>query len=232
VREFLEAAFPEYRWIFDRTCAVGELVRPDARTALGKMRLLIVEIDEHSHDTYVCANERERERIFKKHAPRNAVVHVVRFNPDAYDDPVTGKRIPSCFKYSKEIGRVSVPPDRKADWEARLGKLRETIQEIIDYCHEDIQVPEMLLDDDRYKYVIPVELFYDNVRAKWPSGNNQRKAAYKRNAKVGRALADERETGGSSSTDQTVVEESDWSDDDMDEPSIDMDVCGDASDSD
>lgn len=213
VREFLEATFPQYRWTFDRTCAVGTLFRPDARTALGKTRLLIVEIDEHSHDTNVCDRERERERVFKKHAPRNAVVHVVRFNPDAYDDPVTGVRVPSCFRYSKEEGKASVPPDRKADWESRLDKLRSTIQEIIDHQHEEIQVPELLLEDDRYKYVIPIELFYDNVREKWPDGNKQRKAAYKRNAKVRKAFEAENAGGGSSSVGVVVSDsESDYED--------------------
>jgi len=189
VREFLKETFPQYRWVFDRTCAVGELVRPDARTAVGKQRVLIVEIDEDSHNTYICAEERERERIFKKHAPRGAVVHVVRFNPDAYDDPVTGKKIPSCFTYSKEKGVASVPDDRKKDWEFRLSKLQSTIQEIIDNRHEDIQVPKLLLDEEKYKYVIPIELFYDNVIAKWPNGNEQRLEALKRNAQIRKATA-------------------------------------------
>jgi len=187
VREFLKQTFPQYRWVFDRTCAVGELVRPDARTAVGKKRVLIVEIDEDSHNTYVCAEERERERIFKKHAPRGAIVHVVRFNPDAYDDPVTGKRIPSCFTHSKEKGIVSVPDSRKSNWEFRLSKLQSTIQEIIDYQREDIQVPELLLDEEKYKYVIPIELFYDNVIEKWPNGNTQKLAALKRNAQIRKA---------------------------------------------
>jgi len=187
VREFLKETFPHYRWVFDRTCAVGELVRPDARTAIGKTRILIVEVDEDSHNTYSCANERERERIFKKHAPRGAVVHVVRFNPDAYDDPATGKRIPTCFIYSKEMGKASIPDTRKQNWEFRLSKLQSTIQEIIDNQHEDIQVPELLLDEEKYKYVIPIELFYDNVIAKWPNGNKQKLAALKRNAQIRKA---------------------------------------------
>ena len=197
VREFLKEAFPQYRWVFDRTCAVGELVRPDARTAVGKRRVLIVEIDEHSHNTYVCANERERERIFKKHAPRGAIVHVVRFNPDEYDDPVTGKKIPSCFTYSKELGVASVPDSRKRNWEFRLSKLQSTIQEIIDFQHEDIQVPELLLDEEKYKYVIPIELFYDNVIEKWPNGNTQKLAALKRNAQIRKATTKTTTTPGS-----------------------------------
>ena len=63
------------------------------------------------------------------------------------------------------------------------------IQEIIDHQHEDIAIPECLLDDDRYKFVIPIELFYDNVREKWPDGNKERQAAYKRNAEVRKQAA-------------------------------------------
>ena len=195
VRAFLETAFPGYRWTFDRSCAVGQplvkQVRPDARVVVSHKRLLIVEIDEHSHDTYECADERMREQIIKEHAPRNAIVHVIRFNPDAYDCPITKVRIPSCFKYSKVKARVSVHPDRAADWAARLETLRATIQEIIDHQHEDICIPECLLMEDRYKFVIPIELFYDNVIEKWPDGHEQRLAAYKRNAELRKKLEEE-----------------------------------------
>jgi hypothetical protein len=191
VREFLENAFPEHRWTFDRNCSrvVGKIVRPDARAVLDRARLLIVEVDEDSHDSYLCAKERAREKVIAEHAPRGAVVHLIRFNPDAYDDPKTGRRVPSCFQVSKAEGIVTVHPDRMDDWKARLEKLKSTIQEIIDHKHEDIAIPECVLDDDRYKYVIPIELFYDNVREKWPDGNVQRLAAYKRNAVIRKQAA-------------------------------------------
>ena len=184
VRAFLEEEFPSYRWIFDRTCAVGVLVRPDAKAVLGKTRLLIVEIDENSHDSYVCAAERDREQIIAKHAPRGSVVHLLRFNPDAYDDARTGTRVPSCFHYSKVEACVTVNPARQADWQKRLQKLKSTIQEIIDHRHEDIAVPACVLAEERYKFVVPIELFYDDVRRKWPDGNQQRLAALKRNAQL------------------------------------------------
>jgi hypothetical protein len=191
VREFLEAAFPGYRWVFDRNCSrvVGKIVRPDAKAVLGRTRMLIVEVDEDSHDTYNCANERAREKVIAQHAPRGTVVHLIRFNPDAYDNPKTGRRVPSCFQISKVEGSVKVHPDRVKDWEARLEKLKSTIQEIIDHRHEDIAIPACVLDDDRYKFVIPIELFYDAVREKWPDGNVQRLAAYKRNATVRKQAA-------------------------------------------
>ena len=50
--------------------------------------------------------------------------------------------------------------------------------------------PGCLLEDDRYGHVIPIELFYDNVREKWPDGNKQRLAALKRNARVRKLLAE------------------------------------------
>jgi len=190
VRIFLEQTFPEYRWVFDRSHAVGVLVRPDAKAVLGKTRLLIVEVDEHSHNTYDCTKEREREAILAKHAPKDAAIHLIRFNPDEYDDPVTGMRVPSCFRYSKVEGLVTVNPERQADWDARLAKLKAVIDEIVAHRHEDIAVPECLLEDDRYGHVIPIELFYDNVREKWPDGNKQRLAAYKRNAQVRKLLAE------------------------------------------
>ena len=190
VRLFLEQTFSEYRWVFDRAHAVGVYQRPDAKVAIGKTRLLIVEVDEHSHNAYDCTKEREREAILAKHAPKDAVIHLIRFNPDAYDDPVTGMRVPTCFKYSKELGLTTVHPERKDDWDARLATLKGVIDEIVAHKHEDIAVPECLLEDDRYGHVIPIELFYDDVRAKWPDGHKKRLAAFKRNAQVRKFLAE------------------------------------------
>ena len=79
---------------------------------------------------------------------------------------------------------MAVNPKRKADWERRLECLRRTIQEIIDHKHEEIQVPECVVHEERFKYVIPIELFYDDVNAKWPDAARQREAARKRNAEV------------------------------------------------
>ena len=117
-------------------------MRPDAKAVLGKGRLLIVEVDESSHDTYVCAREREREAILAKHAPRGATIHLIRFNPDAYDCAETGQRVPTCFKYNKEAGTMTVNPARQKDWNARLVTLKATIDEIVAHKHEAIAVPE------------------------------------------------------------------------------------------
>jgi hypothetical protein len=175
VREFLAGAFPQYRWTFDRTYAIGTRVRPDAKLVASKQSVLLVEVDEKSHDVYDCGEERERERIFAAHVPKGATVALIRFNPDAYDDVVTGERVPSCFKYSLVEQCVSVNPARKEDWEMRTSVLKDWVQHFIDNPPElfrpaNADAPEAT--DDRYKYVFPIELFYDDVRAKWPNGKN------------------------------------------------------------
>ena len=171
--KFLQEAFPMHRWTLNRGFAEGVLQRPDARMTPGKTRLIIVEVDEYSHATRKCAYEREREALFRQHAPNGSVIFLIRFNPDAYDitDPTTKavlERIPTCFKRSKDDAHDVVDPNQRDQWERRLEALRATVQEILDHQHEDVAfLPEWLKDeDDRYANVHPIELFYDNVREK------------------------------------------------------------------
>ena len=175
VREFLASAFPMYRWTFDRAYAIGTRVRPDAKLAASKQSVILVEVDEKSHDAYDCGEERERERVFASHIPKGATVALIRFNPDAYDDVVTGERVPSCFRYSQVEKCVSVNPDCKEDWEMRTSVLKDWVQHFIDHPPElfrPLDADSSEAANDRYKYVFPVELFYDDVRAKWPNGKN------------------------------------------------------------
>ena len=194
---FLKEAFPEYHWSFDRA-HIGTLCRPDAKTNLGKTRVIIVEVDENSHSTYLCGDERERERLFRLYAPRGATVYMIRFNPDAYDvkDPKTNKvlrRVPTCFTFSKIEAVVKVHPGRRTEWEFRLETLRKTIHEIADHQHVAVEVPACVKeDDDRYAHCIPIELFYDDVRAKYGlSGDQKKLAALKAAAKKKKRKADE-----------------------------------------
>ena len=193
VAEFLEQAFPQYRWTLNRMFATGVLQRPDAKAVLGRERLLIVEIDEHSHRDRRCASEREREALFKQHAPRGATVFLVRINPDAYDDRFTGERVRGCFVRCKREGHEVVPPERADEWARRLEALRKTVQEIIDYRHEDVAsfFPDWLREeDDRYANVHPIELFYDAVREKYGvDGDRGMVEGMKRAAKAKAAAA-------------------------------------------
>ena len=158
VRLVLERAFPQYRWTFDRAFAVGVRKRPDAKVVVGD-RVVIVEVDELSHRFYGCHKERERERIFLEHVGKGQVVALVRFNPDKYVDPLTGKTTPSCFYKTGEKDLVKLNPKQAAQWKHRCDTLIAWVRSILDptsdtYC-ETVPEPE----SDRCLF--SEELFYD-----------------------------------------------------------------------
>ena len=159
VREFLEATFPEYKWVFDRAFAVGVKNRPDALTRT-RDRILIVEIDENSHISEACGKEREREAIFQRRN-KTAEIVMIRFNPDAYVDLVTGKKEPSCFYTSPKENLVTVHPKHKKAWAARLATLANAIRMCIDPTHPDYI--EVLPPKEEGRAFFSFELFYDNI---------------------------------------------------------------------
>lgn len=160
VRKHLQELFPQYSWTFDKVYndltgknrMVGRF-RPDARTTCEE-RVLIVEVDEDSHRSYMCAKEREREESFVAQAGRKTVV-LIRFNPDKYID-FDGKTHPSCFKMSKKECIVSVNPTQKAQWSKRIATLKSTISFILDPSNE---LPPKQED----RPCLTIELFYDNI---------------------------------------------------------------------
>ena len=195
VRKVLEEAFPDCKIIFDRAVkddddpnsyktrwAVAQrtlpnLDRPDARF-VGGARVILVEVDEHSHVTYVCRDEREREaRIVcraltgKKGAPVEAAL--LRFNPDAYTD-CAGRRVGSCFGRSK--GGMLTTLTNEREWKRRARALVETIKTLqipagepghfalpapeLD-ARKPLPKPEETPKDARCVWT--VELFYDHV---------------------------------------------------------------------
>ena len=160
-RAVLEKAFPDYNWVFDtkfthRICVVGSRARPDARFTLAD-RVIIVEIDEHSHRAYLCAKEREREASFVVQN-RGKTVVMIRFNPDAYTD-YAGVRQPSCFtRADKDHQIVHVHPAQKAQWERRLAELVCTITNL---ANPKFKLPPKQSD----RPLLICELFYDNVNA-------------------------------------------------------------------
>ena len=195
VRKVLEEAFPDCKIIFDRAVkddddpnsyktrwAVAQrtlpnLDRPDVRF-VGGARVILVEVDEHSHVTYVCRDEREREaRIVcraltgKKGAPVEAAL--VRFNPDAYTD-CAGRRVGSCFGRSK--GGVTTTITNEREWRRRTRALVETIRtlQIPAGAPDHFALPAPELDTRKplpkpeetpkdARCVWTVELFYDHV---------------------------------------------------------------------
>jgi hypothetical protein len=161
VNEVLKRAFPDYNWTFDCTFAhrtflvgVNTRFRPDARVTQGD-RVLIVEIDEHSHRGYRCAREREREESFVLQN-RGKTVVMIRLNPDAYTD-YAGKRVPSCFTQpTKDNETVHVPDKQKAAWAARMRELVATVRNLLD---PDFDLPPKQED----RPLLICELFYDDV---------------------------------------------------------------------
>jgi hypothetical protein len=113
---------------------------------------------------------------------------IIRINPDAYDDVVTGRRVPSCFRYSQQLNCVTVHPERTADWEMRLSVLKSWVEHFLEFPPQLFDDPE---GDVRFQYVMPIELFYDDVAVKWPNGKNtKREAQHKATGKKRKAAAE------------------------------------------
>ncbi len=90
-------------------------------------RIVIVEVDENSHDVYnpTCEEKRMGE-IWEDLGHRPLVF--VRFNPDRYKDEL-GRNVPSPWGGKRANGVATLSKKWKAAWEARLEILRETVEE-------------------------------------------------------------------------------------------------------
>jgi hypothetical protein len=171
VREFLVSAFPDRQWEFDRGFSIGLRRRPDAKIVISDQVVIVVEVDEHSHRTYDCVDERGREELFASYAPIGSTIAIIRINPDAYECVVTGKQVPSCFRFSTDKLCVSVDPRRQEDWNMRMEVLKGWIQHFID-CRGTLH--ESIPDNVSRRWIVPIELFYDNVAMKWPNETNKK----------------------------------------------------------
>ena len=180
VREFLEGVFPQYKWTFDKRMNVSgyrlrfvgtrRQFRPDAMAKRGR-RIIVVEIDEHSHKGYECAKEREREQYIVDAHPEYKVV-LVRFNPDEYTDYL-GKRWPSCFSPPTKVeGKVHVNKTQQKQWQQRLEALSACIDTLLD---RDFVVPP----PEEGRPLFSVELFYDNVAGSPEEERQKRRAKFK-----------------------------------------------------
>jgi hypothetical protein len=171
VREFLERRFadshPQLKWVMDRRVN-GTRRRPDHRPLLHllgvKSHDLVLETDENSHWFYLCADERDKEAsVHFWLNGKTKPLFFIRFNPDAYDDPVTGARVPSCWGVGP-FGVPRVKPSKEAEWAARLEKLAQVVEAyLVDYTDEWAAWAEA----DRPKPELhAIELFYDDVAVK------------------------------------------------------------------
>jgi hypothetical protein len=124
VIHFLNEAFPDRPWVFDRKVDNGcSRYRPDIFLDL-LTHSLIVEVDENQHDSYDCECENKRlMALFQDLGSRPLVL--IRFNPDEYTK-ASGKRMKSCFVYRNVNGLPSVRSPEY--WDSRLETLRARIQ--------------------------------------------------------------------------------------------------------
>jgi hypothetical protein len=193
VIEVLGRAFPGYKWSIDRAFCVGVKRRPDAKVRTAD-RILIVEIDEDSHKAYKCPDERERELEMRNRAD-GAEICMIRFNPDGYECPRTGKRVPSCFKFcapprnyddipeaqrSPKWGTTTLDPKQSAEWDARCNALCAWVSCLID-PNDPAYMPKIPRPQTD-RYIWTVELYYDHVVPMDPKAA-ARLAAIKRAAK-------------------------------------------------
>ena len=139
VADFVKEQFPEEIIVFDKIVAGGcSKRRPDILIDKGT-HVVVVECDEHQHQSTTCENKRMAEIFRDVGVP----VVFIRFNPDSYRD--NSVKIPSCFKILEQTG-IQVIASKK-EWESRLLVLKTTLQENL------TEIPE--------KSMTTINLFYD-----------------------------------------------------------------------
>ena len=216
VVDVLKEAFPNYYWVLNRHLQSGRqyakgtlIVRPDMRARRGR-RIIIVEIDEKSHEHYECAKERKREVEMVRAAGDNTradddkQLSLIRFNPDEYKDYVTGALIPGCFKYVQpkkeeeeaheaKYGKRNYPPHwyttsldpaQSEQWEDRCAQLIHAVSVLTDPDHDDYL--EVIPPPEKGRDVFTVEICYDDVRG---FSDAQKRKALARKKAMGKARA-------------------------------------------
>ena len=115
----LRDAFPEITIVHNRTASSCSRKRPDFLIDCGSL-VLIVEVDEESHDGYdaACETARMLELVGEIGRP----VHMVRFNPDKSD----GR--PSTFMTTRVTGELKFRPK---EWDHRFAALCAEIRNAI-----------------------------------------------------------------------------------------------------
>lgn len=123
--------FPGFVWRHDKKveCGVSNR-RPDLLLDVGS-HVLIIEIDEDSHESYDCTCENKRlmqlsldvSRINYPEINHRDIV-LIRFNPDKYTD-TQGQKHMSCFYRNKSCGVVLA---KSHEWEERITELIKTVE--------------------------------------------------------------------------------------------------------
>jgi hypothetical protein len=118
---FLKSEFPNLNWIFDKQiCGGNSKKRPDALLNLG-FRILIVEIDENQHASYIGETSRMR---YLFNDLNNMQIICIRFNPDNYK--VNNTIVTSCWEYD-EFRTLTISKNKITEWSSRLLLLKSAI---------------------------------------------------------------------------------------------------------
>jgi len=131
VVERVKHAFNDYDWVADKTVQGGRsLRRPDLLLNM-RTHVIIVEIDENRHNAYECSCENRRMMELSRDVNYTKIVFI-RFNPDAYEDVKTSKKVKSCWTIDERSKVLHVSAENRPQWEMRVEKLKQQIQHWIE----------------------------------------------------------------------------------------------------
>ena len=127
VVERVKQEFKDYDWVADKTVQGGcSRRRPDLLLRM-RTHVIIVEIDENKHNAYECSCENRRMMELSRDVNHTKIVFI-RFNPDAYEDVKTGKKVNSCWTIDGRTHVLHVSAANRPQWEMRVEKLKQQIQ--------------------------------------------------------------------------------------------------------
>jgi len=146
VKQYIQQEFKDLSFIFDEPIKGYGLcfnIRPDVLIHLNN-HSLIIEVDENQHKFYnsVC----DYSRIHKIQESLNRPIIIIRFNPDDYVND-NNKKIKSCFVIDKKMGLTTIPKNKEEEWNDRLIKLKDTINDNLKYKYDDpIKIIKLFYD--------------------------------------------------------------------------------------
>ena len=124
----IRSSFSSLPFIFNRKISKTCNRYPDALLNIPSLEhIIIIEVDENRHASY--DEEDELDRSLQIYEEFNKPVIFIRFNPDSYKNPITQKRVTSCFKVDTKTQTLCVA--RKKELEFRLNELTSVINKCL-----------------------------------------------------------------------------------------------------
>lgn len=135
----IKTAFPNFSWKSNIKIEGGcSQRRPDLFLDL-LTHVIIIEIDEHRHQSYDTLCENKRIMQLSEDVAHRPIIFI-RFNPDEYIDN-SGNLISSCWKMNKILNILQLDSTKKKEWQHRIKCLIDEIQKCINYsCDKTIDI--------------------------------------------------------------------------------------------